>query len=51
MPLAENILAELHRLVGQQNVLTSPEDLIPYSFDGTAAMQQMPGCVMFAGTT
>jgi glycolate oxidase len=23
------------------------EDLIPYSFDGTAAMQQMPGCVAF----
>ena len=23
------------------------EDLIPYSFDGTAAMQQMPGCVVF----
>ena len=23
------------------------EDLIPYSFDGTAAMQQMPGCVLF----
>src|SRR5205807_6238891 len=24
------------------------EDLIPYSFDGTAALQQMPGCVVFA---
>jgi len=34
-----------------KNVLTAPEDLIPYSFDGTAGMQQMPGCVLFAKTT
>ncbi len=34
-------------MVGRENVLTEPEDLIPYSFDGTAAMQQMPGCVVF----
>jgi glycolate oxidase len=40
-------LAELRNIVGPENVLTSQEDLIPYSFDGTAAMQQMPGCVAF----
>src|SRR2546425_13332627 len=51
MPLPENVLSELRRIVGQQNVLTSPEDLIPYSFDGTAAMQQMPGCVVFTSST
>ncbi len=51
MPLAENLLGELRRFVGQPNVLTSPEDLIPYSFDGTAAMQRMAGCVVFANTT
>src|SRR5256886_9774629 len=51
MPLAEQILAELRRTVGDENVLIAPEDLIPYSFDGTAAMQQMPGCVVFARTT
>src|SRR4051812_2415046 len=51
MPLGEPILAELRRLVGRENVLTAPEDLIPYSFDGTAALQQMPGCVAFANTT
>lgn len=39
---------ELSRIVGAENVLTSQEDLIPYSFDGTAAMKQMPGCVVFA---
>ncbi len=47
MPLGEKILSELRRVVGRENVLTEPEDLIPYSFDGTAAMQQMPGCVVF----
>src|SRR5256886_11915054 len=51
MPLAEQILAELRRVVGDENVLITPEDLIPYSFDGTAALQQRPGCVVFARTT
>jgi glycolate oxidase len=51
MPLPENLLAELRRAVGRENVLTSKEDLIPYSFDGTAAMSQMPGCVVFTTTT
>jgi len=32
-------------------VLTSEEDRIPYSFDGTAALRQMPGCVGFACCT
>ncbi len=51
MSLSENILSTLRRLVGRENVLTEPEDLIPYSFDGTAALQQMPGCVVFTLTT
>src|SRR6266404_553002 len=51
MAVAETILAELVRLVGTEQVLTTPEDLIPYSFDGTAALKQMPGCVMFAKTS
>jgi glycolate oxidase len=37
--------------VGPANVLAAKEDLIPYSFDGTAALRQMPGCVSFALTT
>ena len=37
--------------MGRKNVLTSAEDLIPYSFDGTAALSQMPGCVIFATQT
>ena len=51
MAFAEKTLAGLQRIVGAENVLTAPEDLIPYSFDGTAGMQQMPGCVVFAKTT
>ena len=51
MALAQNVLAGLTRLVGPENVLTAVEDLIPYSFDGTAALKQMPGCVAFATTT
>src|SRR5881392_2252108 len=50
MALGETILSELRQLVGLENVLVKPEDLIPYSFDGTAALQQMPGCVVFAKT-
>ena len=51
MPPPELILASLRSLLGASEVLTSPEDLIPYSFDGTAAMQHMPGCVVFAKST
>lgn len=51
MPLAQNTLNRLRQVVGVENVLTEKEDLIPYSFDGTAAMSQMPGGVAFATTT
>jgi glycolate oxidase len=47
----QELLDRLRQIVGNDNVLTAPEDLIPYSFDGTAAMQQMPGCVLFPTTT
>lgn len=51
MPLAPAAISELRQIVGEKNVLTEKEDLIPYSFDGTAAMQAMPGCVVFANKT
>ena len=51
MSLGQNILSELRRLVGADNVLTEKEDLIPYSFDGTAALHQIPGGVVFAKKT
>ena len=51
MALAQNTLSDLRHVAGTENVLTENEDLIPYSFDGTAALQQMPGCVVFTKTT
>jgi glycolate oxidase len=51
MPLPAAILTQLRAIVGADQVLTAKEDLIPYSFDGTAAMSQMPGCVLFVTTT
>ncbi|HAB16430.1 MAG TPA: FAD-linked oxidase C-terminal domain-containing protein [Verrucomicrobiota bacterium] len=47
MPLSNSTLAELRAQLGDAAVLTSQEDLISYSFDGTAAMNQMPGAVVF----
>jgi glycolate oxidase len=41
------ILKSLEAIVGTQEVLTQKEDLIPYSFDGTAALKGLPGCVVF----
>lgn len=51
MALVQNIVPELRRILGDANVLTEKEDLIPYSFDGTAALRAMPGCVALAATT
>ena len=51
MALAANVLAGLRELLGPENVLTAVEDLIPYSFDGTAALREMPGGVVFPRTT
>ncbi len=51
MALASTLISELQRLLGAGEVLTCKEDLIPYSFDGTAALRQMPGAVVFPKTT
>jgi glycolate oxidase len=51
MALPAELLNQLRDLVGPNQVLTAAEDLIPYSFDGTAALQKMPGCIVFATTT
>lgn len=51
MPLSNDILVRLKEIVGPTDVQTAREDLMAYSFDGTAAMQQLPGCVVFAKTT
>ena len=45
------IIDALSSAVGAANVLTRPEDLVPYSFDGTAALKERPGAVVFPITT
>ena len=51
MPAPAETLQTLARLFPPDSILTAVEDLIPYSFDGTAAIQQMPLAVVFAKTT
>ncbi len=51
MGMPQEVLSALREIVGPDQLLTAPEDLIPYSFDGTAALQQMPGCVVFSRQT
>ena len=46
--LTETHLVELRSILSAENVLTQREDLIPYGFDGTAALKQLPRCVVFA---
>lgn len=45
------ILQTLAGIFPPDSLLTAGEDLVPYSFDGTAAIQQMPLVVAFARTT
>jgi len=51
MPLSSQHISTLKNIVGSDQVLTAIEDLIPYSFDGTAAIKQMPASVVFPTTT
>ena len=51
MALDQSNLKKLRDVVGAENVLTSREDLIPYAFDGTAVMKEMPRGVVFAVST
>jgi glycolate oxidase len=45
------VLGRLREIVGAENVLTSPEDTIPYGFDGTAALKGPVGVVVHPGST
>ena len=46
-----SIVQELISLLGQESVLTKKEDLICYSFDGTASLKCMPLAVVFPTNT
>lgn len=51
MPLQDSTLSALSAVVGPDSVLVAPEDLVPYSFDGTAALRSRPDAVVFPRTT
>jgi len=44
-------LADFAGIVGAEQVLSEPEDIIPYSIDGTAALKQRPLAVVFPDST
>jgi glycolate oxidase len=41
------LLDDLRAALGADHVLTAPEDVIPYGFDGTATLKQRPLAVVF----
>jgi glycolate oxidase len=45
------MLDRLRALIGEDNVLTEKEDILPYGFDGTAALKQLPEAVLLPGST
>jgi glycolate oxidase len=47
----DKISGELAEIVPPERIMTAPEDLIPYSFDGTAVLSQRPRAVVLATTT
>jgi glycolate oxidase len=51
VPLNDSFLHSLRAIVGDDRLLTRAEDLVPYSFDGTAALKGRPGAVVFPLTT
>ncbi len=50
-PMSETFPAEfidqLSARLGAHDVLTAPEDIVPYGFDGTATLKQRPRAVVF----
>ena len=46
-----DILPLLVEALGRDRVLTALEDLVPYSFDGTAVLKQLPQVVVFPHST
>jgi len=51
MSLPSGFEKELAEIVGAGNVLTAPEDVIPYGFDGTAVLREIPGVVILPAST
>ena len=51
MSLTDSAIGTLTSIVGADSVLVKPEDLVPYSFDGTAVLRQRPEAVVFPRST
>src|SRR5271170_7744277 len=51
VPDLTKIFGQLASIFPADRILTGAEDLIPYSFDGTAALSQQPLAVVLAATT
>ena len=49
--MAKEVLDALAGIFPADALLSEPEDLVPYAFDGTAAISQMPAAVVFASST
>jgi glycolate oxidase len=49
--VADALITALAGTLGPDAVLSRPEDLIPYGFDGTAALKVRPGAVVFPRST
>lgn len=49
--LSPDAIDRLVALLGRDAVLTGAEDLVPYSFDGTAALRSRPAAVVFPKTS
>lgn len=41
------MITEFKKIVGAENVLTEKEDILPYAYDGTSVLWQMPRAVVF----
>lgn len=50
-PLPLAALEELRLRLGEPAVLTEPEDILPYGFDGTAVLKQSPAAVLLPRST
>ncbi len=48
---SETFFQSLTVILGVDRILSKDEDLIPYSFDGTAALKHKPACVAFPDST
>ena len=42
-----DLIDQLTQRLGTHRVLTAREDILPYGFDGTATLTQLPACVIF----